>query len=66
MPSQEQTTPSTLADVPGWFPGLDQALFTWFLENQAARGIEGDVVEITIPRLGTLRNEVVDEPRGPV
>ena len=27
---------------------------------------EGDVVEITIPRIGTLRNQVVDEPRGPV
>jgi 2-keto-4-pentenoate hydratase/2-oxohepta-3-ene-1,7-dioic acid hydratase in catechol pathway len=27
---------------------------------------EGDVVEITSPRLGTLRNQIVDEPRGPV
>jgi 2-keto-4-pentenoate hydratase/2-oxohepta-3-ene-1,7-dioic acid hydratase in catechol pathway len=27
---------------------------------------EGDVVEITIPRIGTLRNQIVDEPRGPV
>jgi 2-keto-4-pentenoate hydratase/2-oxohepta-3-ene-1,7-dioic acid hydratase in catechol pathway len=27
---------------------------------------EGDVVEITIPRIGTLRNQIVDEPRGAV
>jgi len=25
---------------------------------------EGDVVEITVPRIGSLRNAVVDEPRG--
>ena len=27
---------------------------------------EGDVVEISIARIGSLRNQVVDEPRGPV
>ena len=27
---------------------------------------EGDVVEISIARIGSLRNQIVDEPRGPV
>lgn len=38
--------PGELEDVPGWFPPLDQLLFTWFLERQETRGFEGDLVEL--------------------
>ncbi|MFR0355528.1 class I SAM-dependent methyltransferase [Streptomyces sediminimaris] len=38
--------PGELKDVPGWFPPLDQLLFTWFLERQETRGFGGDLVEL--------------------
>ena len=38
--------PGELKDVPGWFPPLDQLLFTWFLERQETRGFTGDLVEL--------------------
>ncbi|WP_435217917.1 class I SAM-dependent methyltransferase [Streptomyces sp. bgisy034] len=38
--------PGELADVPGWFPPLDQVLFTWFLERQERQGTEGDLLEL--------------------
>lgn len=38
--------PGELQDVPGWFPPLDQLLFTWFLERQETRGFGGDLVEL--------------------
>ena len=38
--------PGELKDVPGWFPPLDQTLFTWFLERQETRGFGGDLVEL--------------------
>ncbi|GAB2867940.1 class I SAM-dependent methyltransferase [Streptomyces deserti] len=38
--------PGTLADVPGWFPPLDQVLFTWFLEQQEANRLRGDLLEL--------------------
>ncbi|WP_405865834.1 class I SAM-dependent methyltransferase [Streptomyces sp. NBC_00005] len=38
--------PGELKDVPGWFPPLDQILFTWFLERQETRGFQGDLVEL--------------------
>ncbi|MFH9010488.1 class I SAM-dependent methyltransferase [Streptomyces sp. NPDC017943] len=40
--------PGELADVPGWFPALDQMLFTWFLERQRARGDRGDLLELGV------------------
>ncbi|MFJ7332046.1 class I SAM-dependent methyltransferase [Streptomyces sp. NPDC101116] len=40
--------PGELADVPGWFPALDQTLFTWFLEQQTKAGIEGDLLELGV------------------
>ncbi|MCX4885652.1 MULTISPECIES: class I SAM-dependent methyltransferase [unclassified Streptomyces] len=40
------TNPGELKDVPGWFPPLDQTLFTWFLERQETRGFGGDLVEL--------------------
>lgn len=43
MTEETQSIPTNLKDVPGWFPGLDQALFTWFLEGQDAAG---DLVEV--------------------
>ncbi|MFJ7339103.1 class I SAM-dependent methyltransferase [Streptomyces sp. NPDC101110] len=40
--------PGELADVPGWFPALDQTLFTWFLEQQTKAGLEGDLLELGV------------------
>ncbi|MGI5451984.1 class I SAM-dependent methyltransferase [Streptomyces sp. CA-249302] len=38
--------PGELKDVPGWFPPLDQILFTWFLERQETGGRRGDLLEL--------------------
>ncbi|MEU0743422.1 class I SAM-dependent methyltransferase [Streptomyces sp. NPDC006134] len=43
-----ETYPGELNDVPGWFWPLDQMLFTWFLERQAARGPRGDLLELGV------------------
>ncbi|MEU6663635.1 class I SAM-dependent methyltransferase [Streptomyces sp. NPDC046821] len=40
--------PVVLDDVPGWFPPLDQLLFTWFLEGQARQGVHGDLLELGV------------------
>ena len=40
--------PGELADVPGWFPPLDQTLFTWFLEQQKKAGTKGDLLELGV------------------
>ncbi|GAA4228034.1 hypothetical protein GCM10022254_17210 [Actinomadura meridiana] len=45
MISQE-TVPASLDDVKGWFPKIDQLLFTWFLERQERLGQRGDLVEL--------------------
>lgn len=37
---------ASLDDVGGWFPWIDQLLFTWFLERQARLGESGDLVEL--------------------
>ncbi|MEV5435717.1 class I SAM-dependent methyltransferase [Streptomyces sp. NPDC052682] len=42
------TPPGTLADVPGWFPPLDQVLFTWFLEQQETHAVRGDLLELGV------------------
>ncbi|MEU8123785.1 class I SAM-dependent methyltransferase [Spirillospora sp. NPDC049024] len=39
-------SPSSLDDVKGWFPKLDQLLFTWLLERQERLGERGDLVEL--------------------
>ncbi|MFJ4785415.1 class I SAM-dependent methyltransferase [Streptomyces sp. NPDC088794] len=38
--------PGELEDVAGWFPPLDQILFTWLLERQEAHGFRGDLLEL--------------------
>ncbi|WP_327317426.1 class I SAM-dependent methyltransferase [Streptomyces sp. NBC_01235] len=38
--------PGELEDVRGWFPPLDQVLFTWFLDRQEAKGVRGDLLEL--------------------
>ncbi|MGW7204186.1 class I SAM-dependent methyltransferase [Streptomyces sp. NPDC054837] len=43
---QTYTYPGELGDVPGWFPPLDQVLFTWFLDRQRTRGFAGDLLEL--------------------
>jgi hypothetical protein len=43
---QPSPPPGELKDVPGWFPPLDQVLFTWFLERQEANGFQGDLLEL--------------------
>ncbi|MFF0010446.1 class I SAM-dependent methyltransferase [Streptomyces sp. NPDC005374] len=40
---QTYTYPGALQDVPGWFPALDQVLFSWFLERQEE---PGDLLEL--------------------
>ncbi|MEW2394411.1 class I SAM-dependent methyltransferase [Streptomyces sp. NPDC046862] len=40
--------PRELADVPGWFPVLDQLLFTWLLDRQERRETHGDLLEIGV------------------
>jgi hypothetical protein len=42
------TYPGELTDVPGWFPPLDQMLFTWFLERQQKQGMSGDLLELGV------------------
>ncbi|MEV0642833.1 class I SAM-dependent methyltransferase [Streptomyces sp. NPDC050619] len=46
--AQQSTTapPGELKDVPGWFPPLDQVLFTWFLDRQETGGLKGDLLEL--------------------
>ncbi|MGV9450708.1 class I SAM-dependent methyltransferase [Streptomyces sp. NPDC003635] len=48
MANAQQTPvlPGELGDVPGWFPALDQTLFTWFLRRQEALGQRGDLLEL--------------------
>ncbi|MFI0408151.1 class I SAM-dependent methyltransferase [Actinomadura sp. 3N508] len=49
MTRQETATaapPAALDDVKGWFPKIDQMLFTWFLERQERLGQTGDLVEL--------------------
>ncbi|TDD74298.1 class I SAM-dependent methyltransferase [Actinomadura darangshiensis] len=46
MISQDTETPASLDDVKGWFPKVDQLLFTWFLERQERREQHGDLVEL--------------------
>src|SRR4051795_2361016 len=41
-----QTPPTKLQNVPGWFPSVDQTLFTWFLERQERLDIRGDLLEL--------------------
>ncbi|MDQ0599422.1 hypothetical protein QF037_003767 [Streptomyces canus] len=43
---QTYTYPGEPGDVPGWFPPLDQVLFTWFLDRQRTRGFAGDLLEL--------------------
>lgn len=43
---QTYTYPGELGDVPGWFPPLDQVLFTWLLDRQRTRGFSGDLLEL--------------------
>ncbi|MCT9076264.1 class I SAM-dependent methyltransferase [Streptomyces fulvoviolaceus] len=38
--------PGELDDVPGWFPPLDQVLFTWLLDRQKTHGLHGDLLEL--------------------
>jgi hypothetical protein len=45
-PSAPPATPASLDDVKGWFPKIDQVLFTWFLERQERLGETGDLVEL--------------------
>jgi predicted O-methyltransferase YrrM len=43
-----RVTSDALANVPGWFDALDQALFSWFLSEQTAGGQTGDLAEIGV------------------
>jgi hypothetical protein len=45
-PQDTHTHPGELKDVPGWFPPLDQVLFTWLLDRQETQGRKGDLVEL--------------------
>jgi hypothetical protein len=45
---QTYTYPGELRDVPGWFPPLDQVLFTWFLDRQRSQDFGGDLLELGV------------------
>jgi hypothetical protein len=45
-PQDPHTHPGELKDVPGWFPPLDQVLFTWLLDRQEAQDLKGDLLEL--------------------
>ncbi|CCK27905.1 hypothetical protein BN159_3526 [Streptomyces davaonensis JCM 4913] len=45
---QAPVLPGELGDVPGWFPALDQTLFTWFLQRQETLGQRGDLLELGV------------------
>ena len=45
---QTHALPRQFADVPGWFPPLDQVLFTWFLDRQRSQGFGGDLLELGV------------------
>jgi len=38
--------PGELKDVPGWFPPLDQVIFSWLLDRQETSGFKGDLLEL--------------------
>lgn len=40
--------PNELPDVPGWFPVLDQVLFTWILNRQKTQEFRGDLLEVGV------------------
>ncbi|WLW52685.1 class I SAM-dependent methyltransferase [Streptomyces sp. YU58] len=42
------TLPGEYSDVPGWFPPLDQVLFTWLLDRQETAGFRGDLLELGV------------------
>ncbi|MFI5793363.1 class I SAM-dependent methyltransferase [Streptomyces sp. NPDC051677] len=44
--TQTPAHPGVLEDVRGWFPPLDQVLFTWFLDRQRTKGVRGDLLEL--------------------
>jgi SAM-dependent methyltransferase len=44
--TQTSAHPGELEDVRGWFPPLDQVLFTWFLDRQETKGVRGDLLEL--------------------
>ena len=46
MTDEPAVAPKSLDDVPGWFPKIDQRLFTWIFERQLRQGLRGDVVEL--------------------
>ena len=50
MANAQQTPalPGVLGDVPGWFPPLDQVLFTWLLDRQETKGVRGDLLELGV------------------
>ncbi len=37
-----------LDDVPGWFPAIDQWIFSWILERQGRLGTPGDLLELGV------------------
>ncbi|MEU9736248.1 class I SAM-dependent methyltransferase [Streptomyces sp. NPDC048002] len=45
---QTHVLPGELGDVPGWFPALDQTLFTWLLDRQRSLGERGDLLELGV------------------
>ncbi|MFB4313176.1 class I SAM-dependent methyltransferase [Actinomadura sp. 21ATH] len=46
MIREETKPPASLDEIKGWFPKVDQLLFTWFLERQERLGQHGDLVEL--------------------
>ncbi|MBD2896709.1 hypothetical protein amrb99_56600 [Actinomadura sp. RB99] len=46
MTETRPPVPASLDDVDGWFPKVDQRLFTWFLDRQERLGQHGDLVEL--------------------
>lgn len=46
MTAQDVALPTSINEVKGWFPRVDQRMFSWCLERQESQGIKGDLLEL--------------------
>ncbi|MFC6884338.1 MULTISPECIES: class I SAM-dependent methyltransferase [Actinomadura] len=44
--TEQGPAPTTIDEVPGWFPRVDQRLFGWLLDRQEELDVRGDLLEM--------------------